>query len=126
MQTIRFLPDRLNSEPVVFRGFTTPEMGLAALAGLGVGLLLSLPFIPLAGWVIIPTGMLLAPLLVIGFGGRWLSRIKRGKPENYLYRRLDLLLSQFGLGTKGLVQNSRVLALRRLRPVVRRQGAVHE
>ncbi|MBJ3110126.1 TIGR03745 family integrating conjugative element membrane protein, partial [Salmonella enterica subsp. enterica serovar London] len=27
MQTIRFLPDRLNSEPVVFRGFTTPEMG---------------------------------------------------------------------------------------------------
>ncbi len=30
MQTIRFLPDRLNSEPVVFRGFTTPEMGLAA------------------------------------------------------------------------------------------------
>lgn len=71
MQTIRFLPDRLNSEPVVFRGFTTPEMGLAALAGLGVGLLLSLPFIPLAGWVIIPTGMLLAPLLVIGFGGRW-------------------------------------------------------
>ncbi|MBJ5206160.1 DUF3487 family protein, partial [Salmonella enterica subsp. enterica serovar Agona] len=29
MQTIRFLPDRLNSEPVVFRGFTTPEMGLA-------------------------------------------------------------------------------------------------
>ncbi|KZQ47048.1 hypothetical protein A3N43_24380 [Klebsiella aerogenes] len=35
MQTIRFLPDRLNSEPVVFRGFTTHEMGLAALAGAG-------------------------------------------------------------------------------------------
>ncbi|CDG17156.1 protein of unknown function [Xenorhabdus doucetiae] len=28
MQTIPFLPDRLNAEPVVFRGFTTPEMGL--------------------------------------------------------------------------------------------------
>ncbi|KAB2421924.1 DUF3487 family protein, partial [Enterobacter hormaechei] len=25
MQTIRFLPDRLNSEPVVFREFTTHE-----------------------------------------------------------------------------------------------------
>ncbi|EFH2532481.1 DUF3487 family protein, partial [Escherichia coli] len=24
MQTIRFLPDRLNVEPAVFRGFTTP------------------------------------------------------------------------------------------------------
>ena len=55
MQTIRFLPDRLNSEPVVFRGFTTHEMGLAALAGAGAGLLLSLPFIPLAGWVVVPT-----------------------------------------------------------------------
>lgn len=37
MQTIRFLPDRLNAEPVVFRGFTTPELGLAALIGLAVG-----------------------------------------------------------------------------------------
>ncbi|EPU9189881.1 DUF3487 family protein, partial [Escherichia coli] len=25
MQTIHFLPDRLNVEPAVFRGFTTPE-----------------------------------------------------------------------------------------------------
>jgi len=31
MQTIRFLPDRLNAEPVVLRGFTTPELGSAAL-----------------------------------------------------------------------------------------------
>ncbi|VFS28039.1 conjugative transfer region protein [Serratia liquefaciens] len=51
MQTIRFLPDRLNAEAVVFRGFTTPEMGLAALTGVGLGLLVSLPFILLAaGW----------------------------------------------------------------------------
>lgn len=27
MQTIHFLPDRLNVEPAVFRGFTTPELG---------------------------------------------------------------------------------------------------
>ncbi|WP_157940610.1 DUF3487 family protein, partial [Escherichia coli] len=26
MQTIHFLPDRLNVEPAVFRGFTTPEL----------------------------------------------------------------------------------------------------
>ena len=37
MQTIRFLPDRLNAEPVVLRGFTTPELGSAALIGLAVG-----------------------------------------------------------------------------------------
>ena len=84
MQTIRFLPDRLNSEPVVFRGFTTHEMGLAALAGAGAGLLLSLPFIPLAGWVVVPTGLLVMPLLLVWFGGRWMARLKRGKPENWL------------------------------------------
>ena len=55
-----------------------------------------------------------------------MARFKRGKPENYLYRRLDLLLSHSGMGTKGLIQHSQVLALRRLRPVVRRQEAVHE
>ena len=72
MQTIRFLPDRLNSEPVVFRGFTTHEMGLAALAGAGVGLLLSLPFIPLAGWVVVPTGLL---VMLIGRGTKVSARI---------------------------------------------------
>lgn len=27
METIRFLPDRLNAEPTVFRGFTTRNWG---------------------------------------------------------------------------------------------------
>ena len=44
MATIRFLPDRLNAEPVVFRGFNTPELGLAALIGAVSGFVLSLPF----------------------------------------------------------------------------------
>jgi len=113
MQTIRFLPDRLNSEPVVFRGFTTPEMGFAALASLGVGLLLSLPFIPLAGWVIVPTGMLLAPLMVIGFGGRWLSRIKRGKPENYIWQRLEVFKRRHSLGNPMLIVDVRGWSLKR-------------
>lgn len=113
MQTIRFLPDRLNTEPVVFRGFTTPEMGLAALAGLGVGLLLSLPFIPLAGWVIIPTGMLLTPLVIIGFGGRWLSRIKRGKPENYIWQRLEEFKRRHNLGNQIFIVDARGWSLKR-------------
>lgn len=36
MQTICFLPDRLNAEPAVFRDFTLPEMELATLIGLAV------------------------------------------------------------------------------------------
>ena len=88
-------------------------MGLAALAGLGVGLLLSLPFIPLVGWVIIPTGMLLAPLLVIGFGGRWLSRIKRGKPENYIWQRLEAFKRRHSLGNPTLIVDARGWSLKR-------------
>lgn len=115
MQTIRFLPDRLNSEPVVFRGFTTSEMGLAAGVGLVLGLLLSLPLIPLAGWVIVPTGILLTPLLLIGFGGRWVSRIKRGKPENYIWQRLEEFKRRNHLGNPTLIIDSRGWSLKRTR-----------
>nr|WP_310615685.1 TIGR03750 family conjugal transfer protein [Pantoea cypripedii] len=113
MQTIRFLPDRLNCQPVVFRGFTTSEMGLAALAGLGVGFILSLPLTPFCGWVIIPTGMLLTPLLLIGFGGRWLSRIKRGKPENYIWQQLEVIKRRHGLGNPTLIIDARGWSLKR-------------
>ncbi len=37
MATIEFMPDRLNAEPVVFRGFTTPELGLTVLFSLAGG-----------------------------------------------------------------------------------------
>ncbi|WP_369906976.1 TIGR03750 family conjugal transfer protein [Klebsiella pneumoniae subsp. pneumoniae] len=87
MATIQFMPDRLNAEPVVFRGFTTPELGLTALFSTLAGIVISLPFL-FFSWVMIPTIALILPLLVIVFGGKVLARIKRGKPENYLYRRL--------------------------------------
>lgn len=37
MTTIPFLPDRLNREPVVWRGLTTSELFLVLALGLGVG-----------------------------------------------------------------------------------------
>lgn len=113
MQTIPFLPDRLNAEPIVFRGFTTPELGLAALFGAFAGLLWSIFLIPFAGWVIIPTGMLLTPLLVIGFGGSWIARIKRGKPENYIWQKLEEKKRKLGLGNASLIILSQRWSLRR-------------
>ncbi|BET95996.1 TIGR03750 family conjugal transfer protein [Xenorhabdus taiwanensis] len=107
MQTIAFLPDRLNAEPVVFRGFTTPELGLAV----------SLPLIPLAGWVVLPTGMLVMPLLLISFGGRWLAHLKRGKPENYLWLKLEEKKRRLGLGDPALIIAARGWSLRRSRSV---------
>ncbi|MCY9848912.1 TIGR03750 family conjugal transfer protein [Pectobacterium jejuense] len=113
MLTIPFLPDRLNAEPVAFRGFTTPELGLAALFGILAGLLWSVFLIPLAGWVIVPTGMLLTPLLAVGFGGNWIARIKRGKPENYIWQKLGEKKRRIGVGDETLIIHSQGWSLRR-------------
>ncbi|MGR7122072.1 TIGR03750 family conjugal transfer protein [Klebsiella aerogenes] len=116
MQTIHFLPDRLNAEAVVFRGFTTPELGLAALSGALLGLVLTLPFVFIS-WLIIPSGMLLGPLFAVLLGGRIMTRLKRGKPENYIWQRLALRMSQMGMGTAGtILVNSDWSLKRRGRP----------
>jgi conjugative transfer region protein (TIGR03750 family) len=115
MQTILFLPDRLNAEPVVFRGFTTPELGLAALAGVGIGLIGSVPLAAVAGWVMIPTGMLVMPLVVIGFGGQWLARLKRGKPEHYIWQQLAIKKRRLGMGDRTLIVVSQGWSLHRTR-----------
>ncbi|EOU7469191.1 TIGR03750 family conjugal transfer protein [Escherichia coli] len=115
MQTIRFLPDRLNVEPAVFRGFTTPELGLAALTGAVAGVIWPLPLIPLLGWVIIPTGMLLTPLLLVWFGGVWISRLKRGKPDNWLWQHLAKKSSAWGGDRKTFIREAHGWSLRRTR-----------
>jgi conjugative transfer region protein (TIGR03750 family) len=113
MATIRFLPDSLNAEPVVFRGFNTPELGLAALIGAVSGFVLSLPFALLFGWLAIPTGTLLFPLVLIAFGGKWLASKKRGKPETFLWQQFDLKKRRMGLGDPRLIIDSQGWSLRR-------------
>lgn len=121
MATIEFMPDRLNAEPVVFRGFTTPELGLTVLFSLFAGLVAAVPVALFLGWIAFPAVALLMPLVTVIFGGRLMARFKRGKPENYLYRRLELQLSRMGSGNSGLILRSRILALRRQKPVIRRR-----
>lgn len=117
MPTIEFMPDRLNAEPVVFRGFTTPELGITALLSVLGGLIIAIPIIPFLGWIALPTVSLLMPLITIILGGRLLACFKRGKPENYLYRRIEWFLSSYGVGSSRLICRSQVLSLRRLRSV---------
>ncbi|AIN20024.1 TIGR03750 family conjugal transfer protein [Yersinia rochesterensis] len=119
MATISFLPDRLNAEPIVFKGFTTPE--LLVTAGLSVlgGLVVAIPFSPFIGWLAFPTVSLLMPLFTVFFGGRLMACFKRGKPENYLYRHVELWLSRQRLGNPHLIHRSQRWALRRSTPVIR-------
>ncbi|MNL61394.1 hypothetical protein D3C87_1853090 [compost metagenome] len=62
--------------------------------------------------------MLIMPIIVVFIGGRWVSNYKRGKPDNYLWRRLEELRARSGL-FQGLIVHSRAWALRRTRPVKR-------
>ncbi|EED5258731.1 DUF3487 family protein, partial [Salmonella enterica subsp. enterica serovar Newport] len=48
-------------------------------------------------------------------GGRWLARLKRGRPESWLYRALELKLARFGIGAQRFVLHDGVWAIRRSR-----------
>lgn len=124
MAVIDFLPDRLNTPPVVWRGFTSDEFLLAAGAGCVVGVPVAIPlaFIPFFGWLAFPTCMLLMPLVMLFLGGRWISSYKRGKPENYIWRRLEEVRCQFRLKKSTLILVSRSWEMQRTRPFASRRS----
>ncbi|HDL7749449.1 TPA: TIGR03750 family conjugal transfer protein [Yersinia enterocolitica] len=116
MAVITFLPDRLNTPPIVWRGLTSGEFLLAAGCGSLLGIPVSFPFVFILtlSWVAIPTCMLIMPILVVFIGGRWVSQYKRGKPDNYLWRRLEQTRTRLGFA-HNLVIVSRAWELRRSR-----------
>lgn len=112
--TIEFLPDRLNREPVVFRGMTTTELFIALGGGLLSGLVCGIfPAVLLGIWALVPTGALVGAALAIMVGGKWLARLKRGRPDTWLYRAMDARLASHGFGNPKLVQKSAVWVVRR-------------
>ncbi len=88
--TVAFLPHRLNRHPVVVRGLTANELwvcsGLSGVIGLVSGIPLAFMFATIA---IVPTTILLAVTAGIFIGGSALRRLKRGRPETWLYRQLQ-------------------------------------
>ena len=87
---VTFLPHRLNRQPVVVRGLTADELwtcaGLSAAAGLVLG-------VPLA-WM--TSSIAMVPTLIVAgigigvfVGGGLLRRMKRGRPDTWLYRQLQ-------------------------------------
>ncbi|EIK51529.1 MULTISPECIES: TIGR03750 family conjugal transfer protein [Stutzerimonas] len=88
--TVAFLPHRLNRHPVVVRGLTANELwvcaGSSGVIGLASGIPLAFIFTTIA---IVPTAILLAVTAGIFIGGGTLRRLKRGRPETWLYRQLQ-------------------------------------
>jgi len=114
MAVIDFLPDRLNYPPVVYRGFTAGEFLLSAGTGSLVGIPLGVPLclVPHVGWLAFPTCMLLMPILTVFFGGNRIAAYKRGKPENYIWQRLEQIRCQLGL-SRSMILASRAWELQR-------------
>ncbi len=98
------LADRLNQEPVIFRGSTNSELGMILLVAtvfwLPTGLLLAGLFgAPVMGLGIATLGV----LATIYFGSTWFQRIKRGRPDFYYQHVLILKLNKLGLRSSSLI-----------------------
>ncbi|HCF1525300.1 TIGR03750 family conjugal transfer protein [Pseudomonas aeruginosa] len=88
--TVAFLPHRLNRHPVVVRGLTANELwvcaGTSGTVGLAAGIPLAVMFSTIA---IVPTAIVLAVTAGIFVGGGALRRLKRGRPDVWLYRQMQ-------------------------------------
>ncbi|EMZ3477494.1 TIGR03750 family conjugal transfer protein [Salmonella enterica] len=84
------------------------ELATGAITG-------TIPAILWRNWSLIPGITLPGATLAILCGGRWLARLKRGHPESWLYRALELKLARFGIGTQRFVLHDGVWAIRRSR-----------
>lgn len=90
-ETITFIPERLNKRPAVYRGMTLFELLVMSLVGVGIGTLIGiLLMLFLRDLVWIPTAMLPSAIISVRFGGLYVSRLKRGKPDNWMERFLML------------------------------------
>lgn len=88
--TVTFLPNRLNRQPIVVLGLTANELFVVALSSATAGLLLGVPIafvLSSIAWV--PTVALASVFVGIGVGGRFLRRLKRGRPDDWFYRNLQ-------------------------------------
>jgi len=98
--TVSFMPERLNRDPIVVRGLTSDEVLLAGGGGALFGIPLGIVLWLVSGQIaLLPTAILaIGPFLTFFFGSSLLRRLKRGKPQTWVYRLLHWkLLRRFGL-----------------------------
>ena len=104
MTTDQLLADRLNAEPVIFRGCTSTELGVVV----ALAMVAWLPTCLAIAW------LLGAPSMGLGLAGvlvvlsvivtaTVLQRLKRGRPEAYYLHRLGITLARCRLTRSAFV-----------------------
>ncbi len=121
--TVLFLPHRLNRHAVVVRGLTANELWICSALSAVAGLLLGAPLaLALATFAIAPTAILVAVAIGIFSGGSALRRLKRGRPETWLYRQMQWRVARHApslaryVGGDGLILRSCAWSTRRSGP----------
>lgn len=102
-QPIPFLPTRLNREASVYGGLSVSEFMLTAAIGLVSGAVLGLLCCFALGfdfWLLIPSLAMLLCILSVVIGKILIARLKRGKPEAYLNRVIEVKLDGLMGGTR--------------------------
>ncbi len=101
------LADRLNSEPLIFRGCSNSELGLilvcAVIFWVPVSLLVAASF----GAVAMGLGLSgLGILATVYFGATLFQWIKRGRPDNYYQHLMMIRLNDLGLWKSNLIRRT--------------------
>lgn len=108
------LADRLNDEPVIFRGSTQSELGLILVFATLFWLPVSLLIAACLGALAMGLGLAMVGVLVtIVFGSTLFQRIKRGRPDHYYQHSLMIILHRLGLRKTRLILSSGVWDLGR-------------
>lgn len=98
---ISLLPDGLNRFPTVYKGFSIPELFKCIGFGMVIGFILGLfVFFIIGYWITIVFGTLLVPIPTVFFVGNRIQQLKRGKPESWLQRYIELQQVKCGFSNK--------------------------
>lgn len=114
--SIDFLPDRLNREPVIYKGLTNSEM----FSLLKIGAIVWFPLCLLVAW------MCGATILGLGFGmaftlgtvvvgAMYLQKKKRGKPDGWYDRSMKIKFQDRGFTSYGFIRYSGSWDIRRIK-----------
>ena len=108
------LADRLNSEPVIFRGSTNSELGMILLVGVLVWVPLGILIAGLFGSISMCLGIsAVGVLFTVFFGSTLFQRIKRGRPDNYYQHIMIIKLNKLGIKKSQLIQKQGAWSLGR-------------
>ncbi|PJG82779.1 TIGR03750 family conjugal transfer protein [Caviibacterium pharyngocola] len=95
-EDIAFLPTRLNREATVYGGMTVTEFGISAVIGFVIGLIVGLFLWILTGfWLLMPALAMLLCIVTVLIGKSVVARMKRGKPEAYLNRLIEVKMDNW-------------------------------